>query len=78
MYKNNKETNAAKTIALVARNKDVASQACLEALTIGKDAALAKYGLEGENIICNHKNINDFVRQYSVENVVVRANVEAE
>lgn len=78
MYKNNKETNAAKTIALVARNKDVASQACLEALTIGKDAALVKYGLEGENIICNHKNINDFVRKYSVENVVVRANVEAE
>ncbi|WP_338518320.1 DUF3718 domain-containing protein [Alteromonas gracilis] len=76
MYKNNQVTENAKTVALVAKNQDAASQACLEALTIGKDAALVKYGLEGENIICNHQNISDFVRQYSAENVIVRSNAE--
>ena len=76
MYRNNKATENAKTVALVAKNKDVASQACLEALSVGKDAALAKFGLEGENIICNHKEMSDFVREYSTENVVVRTAAE--
>ncbi len=76
MYKNNKATENAKTVALVAKNQDVASQACLEALSVGKEAALAKFGLEGENIICNHKTMSDFVREYSVENVVVRTAAE--
>jgi len=52
------------------------SQACLEALSVGKEAALAKFGLEGENIICNHKTMSDFVREYSAENVVVRTAAE--
>ena len=76
MYKNNKATENAKTVALVAKNQDVASQACLEALSVGKEAALAKFGLEGENIICNHKTMSDFVREYSAENVVVRTAAE--
>ncbi len=76
MFKNNEETVNAKTVALVAKNQNAASQACLEALTIGKDAALVKYGLEGENIICNRQKISDFVRQYSAENVVVRTTAE--
>lgn len=76
MYRNNDVTENAKNVALVAKNEDAASQACVEALSIGQDAALAKYGLEGENIICNFKNISDFVRQYSAENVVVRTAAE--
>ena len=76
MYKNNKASDNAKTVALVAKNKDVASQACLEALSVGKEAALAKFDLEGENIICNHKAISDFVREYKTENVVVRTAAE--
>ena len=76
MYKNNKASDNAKTVALVAKNKDVASQACLEALSVGKEAALAKFDLEGENIICNHKAISDFVREYKAENVVVRTAAE--
>ena len=30
----------------------------------------------GENIICNHKAISDFVREYKTENVVVRTAAE--
>ena len=80
MYKTKKaaaENNAeAKTIALVAKDQDVASKACLEALSVGKRAALAKFGLEGENIICNYKSMNEFVREYSADNVVVRTSAE--
>jgi hypothetical protein len=72
MFRNNQITENAKRVALVAKNNNAASQACLEALTIGKDAALTKYGLKGENIICNHKNIADFVRSYKSQNVEVR------
>ncbi|MBU3021653.1 DUF3718 domain-containing protein [Aestuariibacter sp. A3R04] len=80
MYKT-KETPAdntaeARTIALVAKNRDIASQACLEALSSGKEAALAKFGLEGESIICNYKSLNDFVREYSADNVIVRTSAE--
>ena len=72
MFRNNQVSETAKKVALVAKNDNAASQACLEALTIGKDAALTKYGLKGENIICNHKNISDFVRSYKSQNVEVR------
>ena len=72
MFRNNQVTENAKRVALVAKNNNAASQACLDALTIGKDAALTKYGLKGENIICNHKNIADFVRSYKSQNVEVR------
>jgi len=73
LYSNNEVTKSAKTIALVAKNEDVASQACVDALSIGKEEALAKYGLEGETIICNRKEIADFVRTYRSESVVIRS-----
>ncbi|WP_269519087.1 DUF3718 domain-containing protein [Alteromonas sp. BMJM2] len=72
MFRNNQASETATKVALVAKNDNAASQACLEALTIGKDAALTKYGLKGENIICNQKNISDFVRSYKMQNVEVR------
>jgi hypothetical protein len=72
MYRNNQASDNAKKVALVAKNKNAASQACLEALTIGKDEALTKYGLKGENVICNSKDISDFVRTYKSQNVEIR------
>ena len=72
MFRNNQVSETAKKVALVAKNDNAASQACLEALKIGKDAALNKYGLKGENIICNRKNISDFVRSYKSQNVEFR------
>ncbi|MDY6885599.1 MAG: DUF3718 domain-containing protein [Pseudomonadota bacterium] len=72
MYRNNQVSENAKKVALVAKNNNAASQACLEALTIGKDEALTKYGLKGESVICNRKDIADFVRTYKSQNVEVR------
>lgn len=43
---------------------------------VGKEVVLVKFGLEGENIICNYKIMFDFVCEYSVENVVVCIVVE--
>lgn len=76
MYRNNVASTDAKKVALVAKNKNAASQACLEALSIGKDEALEKYGLSGEAVICNHKDIADFVRAYKSKNVEVRMTEE--
>ena len=67
-----KTTNETKGIALVAKNEDIASKACLDAVSIGTEKALAKHGLEGETIICNHKEMSAFVRSYNAETVVVR------
>ncbi|MBQ4829463.1 DUF3718 domain-containing protein [Alteromonas sp. CI.11.F.A3] len=67
-----KTPSEAKGIALVAKNEDIASKACLDAVSIGAEEALAKHGLEGETIICNHKEMSVFARAYSTESVVVR------
>ena len=72
MYRNNKVSSNAKTVALVAKNENVASKACLAAIKVGARQALAQYNLEGENIICNNKQIADFAREYTAQDVVVR------
>ncbi|MDO6566409.1 DUF3718 domain-containing protein [Alteromonas sp. 1_MG-2023] len=68
----NKTAPEAKAITLVAKNEDIASQACLDAVSIGTEKALVKHGLVGETIICNHKEMSAFARAYSTESVVVR------
>lgn len=65
-------------LALVAKNADNASRACVEAIQIGEKEALAKYNLEGELVFCNFREISDFVRKYDSENVVVRSIAEDE
>ena len=62
----------AKSIAIVAKNTDIASKACVEAIKIGENKALAKYKLQGEVIYCNNKTMSQFVRKYNDNNVVVR------
>ena len=73
MYNNTTAKASVKTVALVAKNEDTASKACLAAISVGADQALAQYQLEGENIICNNKQISDFAREYRTDNVVVRS-----
>lgn len=72
-YAQNDVDEDATVIALVAKDKDIASKACVEALEIGEAAARAKYSLEGERILCNFKEMSQFVRQYDKENIVVRS-----
>lgn len=73
MFRNTEANTESKTITLVAKNEDTASKACLAAITVGANKALAQYQLKGENIICNHKQISDFAREYRTNNVVVRS-----
>lgn len=75
-YANNKITEDAVTVELVAKDSDIASQACVEAISIGEEDARAKYSLEGEQILCNYKEMSEFVRKYDTENVVVRVITE--
>ncbi|NVK57047.1 MAG: DUF3718 domain-containing protein [Alteromonadaceae bacterium] len=72
-YVDNTDT-AASSFALVAKDGDVATQACLAALSIGETEALAKFNLKGETIFCNSKSMSTFVRRYNTQNVVVREN----
>lgn len=76
LYSSNNAPQSEKTITLVAKNEDAASRACLDALSMGQEKALAKYGLEGETIICNRKELSDFIREYKSETVVVRSFTE--
>ncbi|MBO1256586.1 DUF3718 domain-containing protein [Alteromonas sp. 5E99-2] len=69
-FANNSSQETAK--ALVAKNTDNASRACVEAIQIGEKEALAKYNLEGELVFCNFREISDFIRKYDSENVVIR------
>ncbi|MDC8832002.1 DUF3718 domain-containing protein [Alteromonas gilva] len=73
LYADNSDA-VASSFALVAKDQDVATQACLDALSIGETQALAKYNLEGETIFCNSKSMTNFVRRYNAQNVVVKAN----
>lgn len=61
-----------KSITIVAKNTDIASKACVEAIKIGETQARAKYSLQGETIFCNRKEMSEFVRKYNDNNVVVR------
>lgn len=76
LYSNVEAPQHDKIITLVAKDQDVASKACLDALTMGTERALIKHGLKGETIMCNSKILSDFVRQYKSEKVVVRTFTE--
>lgn len=60
------------TITIVAKDADIASKACVEAIQIGEAKARAKYNLEGETIICNHRDMSEFVKKYNAEKVVIQ------
>ena len=76
LYSSNSASESQKTITLIAKNENAASRACIDALSIGQEKALAKYGLEGETIMCNRKQLSDFIREYKSEKVVVRSFTE--
>lgn len=75
-YTNKAVAEPGNVIALMVKDEDVASQACIDATRMGAEKALEKHDLEGENIICNHRTIAAFARQYETENVVVHATAE--
>ncbi|MBU2979298.1 DUF3718 domain-containing protein [Alteromonas sp. C1M14] len=75
-YSSHTVTAHSSVIALVAKDEDAASQACIDATRMGADKALEKHNLQGEAIICNHRDITAFARQYQTDNVIVRAAAE--
>ena len=58
-------------IALKAKNTNVESQLCLDAVVIGEDAARAKYDVYGE-VLCNRRSLSSFVSRYADQEVELR------
>ena len=72
LYADTPETEVPSTITIVAKDAEIASKACVEAIEIGEAEARAKYNLQGQKIFCNHREMSEFVRKYNADNVVVR------
>lgn len=66
-----KETEStASRIKLVPKNENVESQLCLDAVTMGEQAAREKYSIDAP-IMCNNRDLGDFVRNFSSQTVLV-------
>ncbi|MBO1256584.1 DUF3718 domain-containing protein [Alteromonas sp. 5E99-2] len=77
-FADNQIDESAIELALVAKDTGDSAKACIEAIEIGETQARAKYSLEGEVILCNHREISEFVRIYDSENIVIRSITEDE
>lgn len=73
LYEINDQDSATTTVALVAKNSNVESQACLAAIDLGETAAKAKYGLEGETVFCNYEEMATFAKKYRNDSTVIQA-----
>jgi hypothetical protein len=60
----------ASRIKLVPKNENVESQLCLDAVTMGEQAAREKYSIDAP-VICNNRELGDFVRNFSSQTVLV-------
>lgn len=61
-----------KPVTLIAKNTNIASKVCLDALVMGETKARQKHNITKDHISCNNQNISRFVRRYSNETVIVR------
>lgn len=66
------EVNKPKMVAVKAKNSNVESQLCLDALLIGEEQARQKHDLQGVAVICNNKPLSVFVRNFERQNLTVR------
>ena len=64
-----------KKVALVAENSDSASHLCIDALTIGENAARTKHQIFGP-VMCNGKNLPRFINSYQNRDVEIRNSAE--
>lgn len=60
-----------RVVAVRAKNNDVESQLCLDALIIGEEQARQKHDLNGVPVMCNNKPLSIFVRNFEKQNVTV-------
>jgi len=58
-------------VALVAKNANIESQLCLDAVVIGEDAARAKYDIYG-SVLCNGRKLSSFVSRFENQDVELR------
>ena len=70
----NSQDNNEKTtrIALVAKNANVESQLCLDAVTMGEQAARALHAIN-EPVACNGRDLSVFLRSFKNQQVEVRS-----
>ena len=72
----NAKSEATETrIVLVAKNTNVESQLCLDAITMGERAAREKHAIDLP-VTCNNLDLADFVRSYKKQEVLVRTTAD--
>lgn len=59
-------------VALVAKDANLASQLCLDAVVNGEVAARAKFNMY-DSILCNSQDLSAFVRKFTDQEVVLRS-----
>ncbi len=64
---------ANETFKVKASDLNLESQLCVDALVIGENQARKKYGLLSQDILCNNKSLNKFVRSFDNKQVVVQS-----
>lgn len=58
-------------VTLVAKNSNVESQLCLDAVSMGEKAARAKYSIK-TSVLCNNRDLPSFIRSFKKQNVTIR------
>ncbi|MDT0593393.1 DUF3718 domain-containing protein [Glaciecola petra] len=71
-YKSAVDVNEPKVVAVRAKNANVESQLCLDALIIGEEQARQKHDLQGVEVTCNDKPLSIFVRKFERQNLTVK------
>ena len=71
-YFEQENQDAPKVVAIRAKNTNVESQLCLDAVLMGEEQARQKHDLLGVSVICNNKPLSSFVRSMNRDNVVVK------
>ena len=64
------EESVVRVVALSAMDRSKESRFCLDAVTLGEKAARAKYKMNDEDIRCNGKSIQNFLRSFDNTKVV--------
>ena len=59
-------------VALVAKDANLASQLCLDAVVNGEVAARAKFNMY-DSVLCNSQDLSAFVRKFTDQEVVLRS-----
>ncbi len=72
-HKTEVQNKVVKIVAMNQMNQSVESRLCLDAISMGEDAARRKYNLRSEAISCNGKRISQFLKSFKGAKVLTQA-----